>query len=119
MRHVLGEPERLELAHRLPDRRDAHPERAREILEPQRRAGRQLAHDDRLAQALQGGLRHRPVPDGGAFGDRQGVSTEAEREPHLIRCQTRDTIQPGGSRGVPSLGERRVVASAAAGEEMA
>ena len=66
MRHVLGEAERLELAHRLADRRDAHAERAREILEPKRRPGRQLAHDDRLAQALERGLRHRPVPDGGA-----------------------------------------------------
>ena len=74
VRHVLGEPERLELPHRLADRRDAHPEPAGEILEPQRRPRRQLAHDDRLAQPLQRGLRHRPVTDGGACGDLIGAS---------------------------------------------
>ena len=35
--HVLGEPEGLELADGLADRRDAHAERAGEILEPERR----------------------------------------------------------------------------------
>ena len=66
VRHVLGEPERLELADGLADRRDAHPERAGEILEAERRAGRQLAEDDRLAQALERRLRHRAVAHGAA-----------------------------------------------------
>jgi hypothetical protein len=65
VRHVLGEAERLELAHGFPDRRDAHPEPLRELLEPKRRPGRELAEDDRLAEALEGGFRHRPVPDCG------------------------------------------------------
>ena len=68
MRHVLREPERLELAHRLADRRDAHPEPLRELFEPERRPRQQLAEDDRLAQALESGLRHRPVPDSGHGG---------------------------------------------------
>jgi hypothetical protein len=69
MRDVLGEPERLQLPNRLPDRRDAHPERAREILESQRRSRGQLAEDDRLAQPLQRRFRHRPVTDSGPTGD--------------------------------------------------
>jgi len=69
VRHVLGEPERLELPHRLADRRDAHPELPGQIFEAQGGARRQLAHDDRLAEALQSRFRHRPVPDGGACGD--------------------------------------------------
>jgi len=72
MGHVICEPERLELAHRFPDRGDAHPERPCEILQPERGSGRELTHDDRLTQAFQGGLRHRPVSDGGAFGDWEG-----------------------------------------------
>ena len=67
--HVLGQAERLELPDRLADRGDAHPERAGEILEPERRARRQLAEDDRLAQTLEGGLGHGAVPDGTAAGD--------------------------------------------------
>ena len=60
--HVLREAERLQLPDRLADRRDAHPERAGELVQAQRRAGRQLAEDDRLAQLLEGELGHRPVP---------------------------------------------------------
>jgi hypothetical protein len=48
-----------------------------------------------------------------------GLSTEAEREPHLIRCQTHDTINPGVSRGVAELERLRVAATAVAGEELA
>ena len=70
VRDVLGEPERLQLTYSLSDRRDAHTERAREILEAQRRPGRELAHDDRFAQAFERGFGHRPVPDGGASGYR-------------------------------------------------
>src|SRR5580765_4970852 len=35
-----------------------------------------------------------------------GLSIEAEREPHLIRCQTRDTIHPGVSRGFADFEKR-------------
>src|SRR5689334_13162845 len=69
MRDVLREAERLELPDGLPDRRDAHAELAGEILEAERRTGRQLAEDDRLPEALEGGLRHRPVPDGASRWD--------------------------------------------------
>jgi hypothetical protein len=61
VRHVLGEAQGLELPDGFADRRDAHPERAGEILEAQGRPGLQLAHDDRLAEALQRSLGHRPV----------------------------------------------------------
>jgi len=67
--HVLGEAERLELTHRLADRRDAHAQRAGQLIEPERRPGGQFAEDDRLAQLLEGELRHRPVADL-AFGGR-------------------------------------------------
>ena len=69
MRDVLGEAECLELPDRLADGRDAHPELPGQILKAQGCARRQLAHDDRLAQALQSRFSHRPVPDGGACGD--------------------------------------------------
>ena len=68
MWHVLGEAERLELPHRLADRRDAHAERAGQVLEPERRARRQLAEDDRLAQPLERRFGHRSVPDRGHGG---------------------------------------------------
>ena len=68
VRDVLGEPERLELADGLADRRDAHAERAGEILEPERGPWVQLAEDDRLAQPLERGLGHRPVADDRAGG---------------------------------------------------
>ena len=64
MRDVLRETQRLELADGFADRRDAHPERAGEILEPQRRARRQLAEDDRLPQPLERGFGHGAVADG-------------------------------------------------------
>ncbi len=65
VRDVLGESERLELAHRLADGRDAHPEPAGDILQPQRRTWHQISMDDRLAQPLERSLGHRPVADGG------------------------------------------------------
>jgi len=71
VRDVLGEAERLELPDGLADRGDAHPERARKVLEPQRSARGELAEDDRLAQSLERGFRHRAVADGG-FATVQG-----------------------------------------------
>ena len=53
---VHGEPERLELAHRLAHRRDARAERARELLEPQRSARLELAREDALAQLGRRGI---------------------------------------------------------------
>ena len=62
VRHVLGQAERLQLAHRLANRRDRHAERPGELVEPERRPRRELPHDDRLAQLLERVFRHRPVP---------------------------------------------------------
>jgi hypothetical protein len=59
--HVLREAERLELAHRLADRRDAHAEGPGQLVQAERGPGRELAEDDRLAQLLEGVLGHRPV----------------------------------------------------------
>ena len=84
VRHVLREPERLQLPDRLPDRRDAHPERAGELVEPQRRSGRQLAEDDRLAQLLERVFGHRPVAHPAFCG---GCHARNVPQP-LIRCQT-------------------------------
>ena len=69
VRDVLREPERLELPDGLTDRRDAHPERACELVEAERGARGQVAEDDRLAELLEGELRHRPVahPAGGGI----------------------------------------------------
>ena len=84
MRHVLREPERLELPHGLADRGDAHAERPGQLVEPQRRARPELAEDDRLAQLLQGKLGHRPV----AHPARGGVGHARTVPQPLIRCQT-------------------------------
>ena len=61
VRHVLREAECLQLADRLADRGDAHPQRASQIVEPEGRSRGQLPEDDRLAQLLERVLRHRPV----------------------------------------------------------
>jgi hypothetical protein len=50
VRDVLGEAEHLELPDGLADGHRAHVERARELLEAQRRARRELAVEDRLLQ---------------------------------------------------------------------
>ena len=71
VRDVLCEPQRLELADGLADGRDAHAELAGEVLEPQGRSGRQLTHDDRLAQAFQRGLGHRAMSNCGSCADGQ------------------------------------------------
>ena len=92
VRHVLGKTQRLELADGLANRRDAHAELAGEILEPQGRPRRELAHDDRLAQALERRLGHRPMADGGSSADWQRRLQRADPEAHLIRCQTRERI---------------------------
>ena len=81
VRHVLREPERLQLPHRLADRRDAHPERPRQLVQPQRRPGRQLAHDDRLAQLLQRVFGHRPVAHRRPCSPAAAASTDASHNP--------------------------------------
>src|SRR6185437_5260330 len=93
---------RFELPDGLTDRRDAHAELAGEILEPERRPRRELAHDDRLAQALERRLGHRPMADCGSGTNWQRRPQRADPEAHLIRCQTRE-----------SIAARRVAASAA------
>ena len=91
VRDVLREPERLESAHGLAHRRDARPERVGEILEAERRARRELAEDDRLAQTLECRLRHRAVTHRVPLA--QDRLHEDEREPHLIRCQMRERMR--------------------------
>ena len=77
-------------------------ERAREILEPQRRARRELAEDDRLSQLGQRGLGHRAMArlDAGFLGAvraHDGAS-RAQLSTLLIRCQTTDRIAPSTVR---------------------
>ena len=85
---VLGEAERLELAHRLANGGNAHAERARQLVEPQRRPRLQLAQDDRLAQLLERELGHRPVPDSPRLGCTCTWHPAQDRPMRLIRCQT-------------------------------
>src|SRR6185312_16104278 len=89
VRDVLGEAERLELPHRLPDRRDAHAERPRELIESERGPRLELAHDDRLAQLIERVLGHRAMAEAAALGV-PGRLHPLAREAHtrLITCQT-------------------------------
>ncbi len=74
MGHVHGEPEALELAHCLAHRGDAHAERARKLLEAQRRARRELAGEDRLLQVHHRRLGHRLMaPPAGERGRLHGA----------------------------------------------
>jgi sugar phosphate isomerase/epimerase len=86
--HVLGETQRLELPQGFADRRDAHPERARELVQPQRRARLQLPEDDRLAKLLEGEFGHRAMPDPACFGSACAWHLAPDRPTRLIRCQT-------------------------------
>ena len=60
----LGNAKHLELPDRLADRRDAHVQGPGQLFEPQRRALRDRAHDDPLAQRGERGLRHRLARSG-------------------------------------------------------
>ena len=66
VRDVLRESQCLELAHRLADRGDAHPERACDILQPEGRSRRQISMNDRFAEPFERSFGHRAVADGGA-----------------------------------------------------
>jgi hypothetical protein len=93
MGHVDGEAERLEAAYRLPDRRDAHPERAGKVLEAERIPGGELAGEDRLLQLGGRDLGHRPVVPSAV--DRRGGGLHARhRLARLIKCQIRDEARP-------------------------
>ena len=96
--NVLGQSERLELAHRLPDRRNAHAERAGELVEAEGRAGLQLPHDDRLPELLERILGHRPVSQPAAVGFACRGHLSAQAHTRLIRCQTlcEDAVMASG-----------------------
>ena len=64
------------------------PERAGQLVQPERRPGRQLAEDDRLAQLLERVLGHRPVADLALGGRWRRRGIDADRPTPLIRCQT-------------------------------
>ena len=93
VRHVLRQPERLQLPHRLPDRRDAHAERTGEARRAEAAFRGQLAQDDRLAQLLEGVLGHRPVPHAGRSGCRcaasGGPSQTLDQMSNAMRGSTR------------------------------
>ena len=83
---VLGEPEALELAHRLADRHRAHVERARQRLEAERRARRELPAEDRLLQVGQRALGQGAMPSVRAR-DHEALSLTRPRD--LIKDRTR------------------------------
>ena len=60
------------------------PERPRQLVEPQRRAGGELSEDDRLAELLQGVLRHRAMTHPAFRNACHGATVPQP----LIRCQT-------------------------------
>ena len=86
MGDVLGEPEALELAHGLADRHRAHVERARQRLEPERRARRELPAEDRLLQVGQRALGQGAMPSVRAR-DHEALSLTRPRD--LIKDRTR------------------------------
>ena len=95
---VHGEPERLELADGLAHRGDARAERARELLEPQRRARGELAREDALAQL-----------GGRGIGQCRDAGSHIQAGCHRTPSYPVDHVSQVGGKPFPSLNRRRRV----------